>query len=169
MKNYALIVHLVWALTAAGAWWLGSRHNAPDASFPQQPSRGGLSAAGALSSHHERHPDKMLQSSSAGADDGVAWLRPRLSVDGILSPENMATAVAEAMHDPDPVRGLRHFTQLLESLTPENAAAALQVLRVDSGSRGSSPWLSMLCAAWGARAAPGRWICCLDDGSAARP
>jgi len=151
MKKHTLIVHSAWALTAAAAWWAGSRHGMPDDSSSQVPGRSRLTATGVPSGHNDRRPDETAPSSSGGAAETLAWLRPRLGADGRLSPENMATAVAEAMHDPDPVRGLRHFTQLLENLTPENAVAALQLLRAESGGKGPSPWLSMLCSAWGAQ------------------
>ncbi len=91
---------------------------------------------------------------TAGTTDTLAWLRSWMDGAGILPPEGMAAAVAEAVGDPDPVRGMRRFTQLLECLTPENAPAAFEALLSGGGSGSGERSLllrSLLCAAWGAR------------------
>lgn len=81
----------------------------------------------------------------------TVWLTKWIDGNGAISAENMTAAVMEALGDPDSVRGMRHFTHLLECLTAENAPAALAALKNHSGPAETALWVSLFCTAWGAK------------------
>jgi hypothetical protein len=151
MKKLTLLIHPAWALIAAGAWWLGSRQTENTRSVAREESRSRLAAGSHHAADNARTEEQRGRVAGDSAPEAVAWLRRFASVDGTISAENMTGAVMDALRDPDPVKGLRHFTHLLECLTPENAPAALAALKAHSGPRDTNQWMTLLCTAWGAK------------------
>lgn len=138
--------HLVWALIAGTAWWLGSRQPAEeDHASPVRSAAGRFATPERQAAGVPKAPG-----ASRSTAEAAAWLDQWRSAGGHISPEQMSAAVLAAQRDPDQVRGLRNFTHLLENLTPENAAAALAILKTNAGAADSGLWVEMLCAAWGA-------------------
>ncbi len=145
--KHAPATHFAWALLAAGAWWLGTYH-AESGTATERESRIRVNAADAAPSGGALRPDGSTQPVVA-SPEALSWVRSWCGSDGRISPERMAEAVRQAQND-DPVRGLNHFLQLLECLTPDNAPAALAVLKCSDGPHVPS-WVNMLCSAWGAQ------------------
>lgn len=85
----------------------------------------------------------------APSDNPTAWLNEYRDAQGNISPEHMTAALMLALKDPDPVKAMAAFTQLLSSLTAENAPAALKAIRENSGGFESMRYLSLLGFAWG--------------------
>jgi hypothetical protein len=147
-KRYT--VHFVWALIAAGTGWLGAWRNAgSDASQGETRSR--LAAAVDIPQSEAASAKRRAASIAGGTEEASSWLQKWSAANGSISAENMADAMTEAMRDPDSVRGLRHFTHLLECLNSDNAPAALAALKAHSGPRESSLWMNLFCTAWGAK------------------
>jgi len=149
MNRQSIVSHTVWALLAGGAWWLGSRQGGAGEKesaasrilrAPSAETGGGYPAAHGSAAFRE----------SRSVGEAAAWLQPWQERGGIIAAK-MAEAVAAALSDPDSVRGLRHFTHLLQHLTPENARAAMESLKANPGARESGAWMKLLCSAWGAQ------------------
>ena len=143
-----LIIHGAWTLLAAGAYFAGTYNprSVPDsapsrslvAGAPSFPQAAG--AAGQIG--NAKNP------TAARSAEAVRWLDSFRSPDGAISAERMKEAVLAAMRDPDPVKSMLNFAQLLAELTPDNAPAALKAVTESAGSD-SVRYLSLLAHAWG--------------------
>ncbi len=164
MQKKTLIIHSLWALTASGAWWIGT-HQGESGPATERENRIRLSAAASLSRDSAIHADGAVQPVLDKQDETSAWVRSWCGADGRISPEQMNAAVKAALADPDSVRALRHFTHLLTCLSGDNALAAMQLLR-SHASPAAASWFLLLAAAQGARGAPFSPL--LDDNEPAR-
>ncbi|HWB05184.1 MAG TPA: hypothetical protein VG796_19285 [Verrucomicrobiales bacterium] len=151
MKIQLLAIHGAWALVAAGAWWFGHRLTVLEEGSKAE-SQNRLKLAIDANRTGPDTASKIGGTAAASANaETTSWLQKWGGASGVIPPENMTAALTEAMQDPDSVRGLRHFTHLLECLTSENAPAALATLRGHTASRESRLWLNLFCATWGAK------------------
>lgn len=146
MKTNTVVLHLGWALIAGGAWWLGTRQGPRPAATADHPNA--RTEPGRLPTVRGVAP-ATAESASGSTVQVNRWLDPWFGANGRISPQAMTAAVTQALADPDPVRGLRHFTHLLACLTPENAPAALAALKAGSG-RDPAAWTALFCSAWAA-------------------
>lgn len=133
-----------------GAWWLGGRNEIPDGTTEPQ-AKGVMGAQHAARGMGTVSGPAGLMPGETGLEATAVWLGKWSGRNGTISAENMTAAVMEALEDPDSVRGMRHFTHLLECLTAENAPAALTALKNHSGPAETALWVSLFCTAWGAK------------------
>ena len=137
----SLLVHIGWLAAAVGAYFFGN-HRAETVPPP------------AASKPVIARANSSLSPTSGTAvqtptDSPSAWLNEYRDAQGNISPERMAAALTFALRDPDPVKAMAAFTQLLSSLTAENAPAALKAIRENTGGFESMRYLSLLGFAWG--------------------
>lgn len=136
------LIHGFWLLIAIGAFAIGKmQQGSPD------PTTGSTERSARDSS---RPP-----SSSKSTRDGAAARTPGgksspLGTGRALTAEAMKLELTKVLAETDPIIRQRRFAELLESLTPENARAAVQALQDAPRSRWS--WgqeYSLLTYAWG--------------------
>ncbi len=141
-----LLIHGAWALLAAGAYLAGTRQSPQAASDDH--SRAAAPGAG-------MNPAAAGKGSAAAArralSEESAWLEAWRDGNGRISAERMKEAVTAAMQEPDPVKSLLNFTLLLQDLSAENAAAAVEAITENTGGREAGRFLSLLASAWGAK------------------
>jgi hypothetical protein len=151
MKKPALILNLLWAAIAAGTFyagvlWRGDRTAgaaAPTAvKFPSAPDpvkRAGGDQSG------------MVKAGTVSRDDEVLDFFKRYGLDSgtPLTAETMTLAVTEALRETNPIKSQMLFARLMEELTPENAQAALAMLRENTAGWESMRYMGMLAYAWG--------------------
>ena len=137
----SLLVHVGWLAAAVGAYLFGN-HRA-NANAPRAASKP------ALASSTQATTPAATTAAQAPSDNPAAWLNEYRDAQGNISPERMTSALILALKDPDPVKAMAAFTQLLGSLTAENAPAALKTIRENTGGFESMRYLSLLGFAWG--------------------
>ena len=148
MKKSLLSLNLLWAAIAAGTFYAGSvwREGHPgDPTAPTQraktPSMAGpLAAASARAKAHTNPAD-------AGVDEFMD--RFGLNSQTPLSAEMMTKAVSEALRETNPIKSQLLFGRLMAALTPENAPAALAMIRENVSGFESMRYMGMLAYAWG--------------------
>jgi hypothetical protein len=144
----SLLLHTGWLLVAAAAYVVGSR----------QPSLTGSSAAmrgqSSVAATARGTDPSTVADAALGAAAAGSWLDTFRDSQGIISAERMNAALVEALKDPDPVKAMTAFTQLLAALTPENASAAYKAIRETTGGFESMRYLSLLGYAWGEKDGP---------------
>lgn len=151
MKKPALILNLLWAAIAAGTFyagvlWRGDRSAASATSstvrIPSASEPAKLAGAGQTG---------MVKAGAVSRDDDVLDFFKRYGLDGgtPLSSEVMTQAVTEALRETNPIKSQMLFARLMEELTPENAEAALAMLKENTSGWDSMRYMGMLTYAWG--------------------
>ena len=137
----SLLIHIGWLAAAVGAYLFGSHRAETNAArVPSKPAIAqSTQATGTAAGAPVQVP----------SDRSTAWLNEYRDAQGNISPERMTAALILALKDPDPVKSMAAFTQLLGSLTAENAPAALKAIRENTGGFESMRYLSLLGFAWG--------------------
>jgi len=155
MKQSVLIPILV--LTAGIAFGLGwiANPNGKDGQADENNRPGGGSKSGISSARPSRPSGPGSSSNGSGR---VEEFLSRYTAGGIISPEDMTSAIEQMRKENDPLLRRKLFTELLETLTPENAQAAYLALR--SGRRGwgrggGDDELRLMSHAWGRIDGPG--------------
>jgi len=144
-----LIIHGVWTLLAAGAYVAGTYH--PHAVPDSARSRSLIADAqsGPLTPGAPGPTGNGNSRTGAASAEVGRWLDSFRGKDGAISADRMKEAVVAAMRDPDPVKSMLYFAQLLAELTPENAPAALKAVTENAGGADRMRYLSLLAHAWG--------------------
>ncbi|MFN0129999.1 MAG: hypothetical protein ACKV19_25320 [Verrucomicrobiales bacterium] len=152
MKKPALLLNLLWAAVAAGTFYAGvvwrggdpkaSASSTVGARFPAAPEPVKLAGSG---------QGAMIKADTVSRDDDVLDFLKRYGLDSgqPLTAESMGLAVSEALRETNPIKSQMLFARLMEEITPENAAAALAMLRENSSGFESMRYMSMLAYAWG--------------------
>lgn len=93
----------------------------------------------------------MIKATSVSRDDDVLDFLKRYGLDSgaTLTSETMKLAVGEALRETNPIKSQMLFARLMEELTPENAEAALAMLRENTAGFDSMRYMGMLAYAWG--------------------
>ena len=149
MKS-SLALNLIWAGVAAGAFYGGMKMNSGGSSDGSAGRARNLAAApvstgpGGVSTVKDA-------TKLASSDPGVIDFFKRYGLDTgkPLSADVMKEAIAEAVRENNPVKSQMMFARLMEALTPENATAALAMLRENVGGWESMRYMPMLAHAWG--------------------
>lgn len=150
MKKSALILNLLWAAIAAGTFYAGVlwRGDRPT----------GAAAASGVRTVSAPEPVKlatgqsgMVKAGAVSRDDEVLDFFKRYGLDGgaPLTAETMSLAVTEVLRETNPIKSQMLFARLMEELTPENAQAALAMLRENTNGWESMRYMGMLAYAWG--------------------
>ena len=149
MKS-SIALNLVWAGVAAGAFYGGMQMRSSEGAagaggvrnkvVSAQPATGpgGVSTVKDASKLASSDPSVIDFFKKYGLDTGVP-----------LTPDVMKEAIAEAVRENNPVKSQMMFARLMEALTPENAPAALAMLRENVGGWESMRYMPMLAHAWG--------------------
>ncbi|MFN0128068.1 MAG: hypothetical protein ACKV19_15435 [Verrucomicrobiales bacterium] len=144
-----ILIHGLWLVLAAGAFavgrWTvttpsaksGGSHVATVVTPPPSPT----AARSAESAEAAR--------AAALSEDPAAWAARFRSADGTISAAKMSEAVREALREPDPVKSMMNFSQLIKELSPENADAAFKTVRETVTGFDSMRFLPMLTYQWG--------------------
>ncbi|HEX2748404.1 MAG TPA: hypothetical protein VHM91_10430, partial [Verrucomicrobiales bacterium] len=149
----SVITHFTCAAAAAslafwaGAWWKGRPGSAA------APANTGLVSGlpdKAADIAREKRPGTVVKPGSG--EDTVRGFSLRFQLDGgqPLPAERMKEAVAEALTESNPIKRQLLFAKVMESVTPENAAAALKMIRETVGGFEAMRYTGMLAYAWGA-------------------
>jgi hypothetical protein len=156
MKRFVLL-NILWTIIAAGTFYAGARwhqsqRNSGEVSraairrvdAPEPPARVG-DDKGAVKG-------RAVAAAVVSRDDSVLDFYRRYHLDGTapLSPETMKEAVAEALRETDPIKSQMLFSRLMQELTPENATAALAMIRENVGGFEGGRFTGLLAYAWGA-------------------
>jgi hypothetical protein len=151
MKKPALLLNVLWAAIAggtfyAGTLWRGDRSAAAAApagartlSGPEPAKLAGAAQAG------------LVKAGTVSRDDDVLDFFKRYGLDSgtPLSSEVMTQAVTEALRETNPIKSQMLFARLMEELTPENAQAAMAMLKENASGWDSMRYMGMLTYAWG--------------------
>lgn len=152
MKKPALVLNLLWAAIAAGTFyagvlWSGDRPSAAaagastvrvaSAPAPLKPAGTGQTAT--------------IRAEAVSRDDDVLDFLKRYGLGSgtPLSAEVMTQAATEALRETNPIKSQMLFARLMEELTPENAQAALAMLKENTNGWESMRYMGMLTYAWG--------------------
>jgi len=142
MKSY--LSHFVWLVVAVGAFAFGRFQGSGDGSGERPAKDNG----GQLGSKVLRPDGNRL--ARGGNSEGRGEGARLASAARGMSPKAIKSAVTTILGVTDPIERQRRFAELLESLTAENASAAVEALREAPRSRWS--WgqeYSLLTYAWG--------------------
>jgi hypothetical protein len=149
-----LLLHGLWLVLAAGAFAVG-RFSV--GSGPAGSSRGTIAtvvtpppAPTAARSAETAAAAK----AAALSEDPAAWAARFRSADGTISSDKMSEAVREALREPDPVKSMMNFSQLIKELNPDNANAAFKTVRETVAGFESMRYLPMLTYQWGSLDGP---------------
>lgn len=142
----ALLIHTLWLAVATGAYFVGSRKSETtrqtSSNSPVVVSGSGtlpLMSSGAVK-------ESSRKGGTAENKDKFASFK---GADGKISAKSMSDAVQEALRESDPVKATLAFAQLMENLTPENAAAAMKALRDGANGMDNMRFMTMLGYSWG--------------------
>lgn len=146
MKKPVLLLNLLWIGIASGTFYAGTVWREGHAGIPDSGNARtrSLSASSPLGSGNTPSPG------SAADADVKAFLDRHGLKEGVpLSAEAMGKAITDALRETDPIRSQMLFGRLMAALTPENAPAALAMIRENTGGFESMRYMGMLAYAWG--------------------
>lgn len=150
MKKPALLLNLLWAAIAGGTFYAGTvwqNHG--------RAAAGSSNAVRVVSAPEPLKmpggPSSMVKAGTVSRDDDVLDFFKRYGLDSgaPLSAEVMTQAVSEALRETNPIKSQMLFARLMEELTPENASAAMAMLKSNTNGWDSMRYMSMLTYAWG--------------------
>ena len=150
MKS-SIALNLVWAGVAAGAFYGGMQLGGGSASKSDAASRKVITAPSLSGSSLPGGAAPRDGAKLASSDPGVIDFFKRYGLDSgtPLTADLMKEAIGEAVRENNPVKSQMMFARLMEALTPENAEAALAMLRENVGGWESMRYMPMLAHAWG--------------------
>ncbi len=152
MNKPALLLNLLWVAVAAGSFyagvaWRGGRPAEASASpvgarVPTAPEPVKLAGSGKTA---------MVKADTVSRDDDVLDFFRRYGLDsGVpLTADTMGQAVSEAIRETNPIKSQMLFARLMEEITPENAQAALEMVRESASGFDSMRYMNLLAYAWG--------------------
>ncbi|MGI8601635.1 MAG: hypothetical protein ACR2OZ_01415 [Verrucomicrobiales bacterium] len=165
-----LLLNLAWAVVAAGTFYAGIRWQGVRKAPLTAARDSARSVADPLPPAARPGHNGASKSAAADAltskDDSVLDFLRRHRIDGTraLSAETMKEAVAEALRETDPVKSQLLFSRLMQELTPENAPAALAMIRENVGGFELGRYMGLLAYAWGTQD-PAAAMGALTDGN----
>ncbi|HEX2749302.1 MAG TPA: hypothetical protein VHM91_14940 [Verrucomicrobiales bacterium] len=142
-----VILNLVWAGVAGAAFYTGMKFSNSDGS-----KNSGQKNISAVTTVAGSGGSKMVNPLLVSKDTAVLDFFKQYGLDtGVpLTPEKMKEAMLTAIRESDPVKSQLMFARLMEELTPENAPAALAMIRENvGGGMESMRYMSMLAYKWG--------------------
>ena len=144
MRNNYLI-HGFWIIIAIGAFATGRMQQSSSGDGDGDSLTSSKNASRSL-----RQPGASRQGGPGRDAEGRTGNEAREAPGGsTLSSDAMQAALTSVLAETDPIARQRRFAELLASLTPENAQAAVQALRDAPRSRGWGQEYSLLTYAWG--------------------
>ena len=146
MKKSTITLNLLWVAVASGTFYAGSVWRGGQSGDPTSSSRTGRSLTGGpLGS------GRNAGTAALPADASVTEFLERHGIkEGTpLSADAMGRAISDALRETDPIKSQMLFGRLMSALTPENAAAAMTMIRENASGFESMRYLSMLAYAWG--------------------
>lgn len=148
MKKPVLLLNLLWIGIASGTFYAGTvwREGQADGAASASNRAQNLVASSPPGSGR---PSARAPGTPADAD-----IEDFLDLHGLkegvpLSAEAMSKAVSDALRETDPIKSQMLFGRLMSALTPENAQAALAMIRENTGGFESMRFMGMLAYAWG--------------------
>jgi len=147
--NKPLVLNIVWAGVAAAAGFAGYKL-APSADSDTASSSTVRKIADGAPAP-AAGTKKGIAASMVSKDASVLEFYQRYGLDSgtPLSPEKMKEAMLEAIREGDPVKSQLLFARLMEELTPDNAPAALAMIRENVSGFDSMRYMGTLAYKWG--------------------
>ena len=152
--NKVLLLNVVWLAVAAATFFIGRNTAQQDGSSDQDnnvgmsPGSPSILASGRGSeAETDKNPDtgSTFESQPGNASMQPAWMTQSTP----LTVQQMEDAMAEVARETDPLRRASLFSQLLERLTPDNAAMAYETLRSKGTGWENRQNIALLSYAWG--------------------
>jgi uncharacterized membrane protein YgcG len=143
-----LIINLVWAGVAGAAFTTGYLIKSPGDGKDANASalRTIANAPSGDGATQKKGPAVIVSRDSAVLD---FYKRYGLDTGTPISAEKMKEAMLEAIRESDPVKSQLMFARLMEELTPENAPAALAMIRENVSGMESMRYMGTLAYKWG--------------------
>ncbi len=146
MKKSILSLNLLWAAIASGTFFAGSLWRGEHPGGTASNNRATVAQPGTSGPLGNRS----AKPATAEEAEINAFL-DRFGLNGgpPLSADMMGRAISEAIRETDPIKSQLLFGRLMAALTPENAAAAMAMIRENAVGFESMRYMSMFAYAWG--------------------